>query len=108
VPAYVIGWLSADDWSWLREYGPPTARLIAKHGGGYRVRGGTPERLEGEAGPPAAFVVLEFPTREAARDWYEDPEYGPLIRLRRAHARSELFLVDALTDAEARTLGSAR
>jgi uncharacterized protein (DUF1330 family) len=100
VPAYVIGWLAAADWKWLREYTPPTARLIAAHGGRYRVRGGNPTRLEGEWELPDALVVLEFPTREAAQAWYGDPEYGPLIRLRRAHARSELVLVDGISDPE--------
>ena len=108
MPAYVIGWLDVDDWKWLRAYQPPTARLIAKHGGSYRVRGGLMERLEGEDPLPGAFVVLEFPTREAARAWYEDPEYGPLIRLRREHARTELVLVDGITDALGLDPGSAR
>jgi uncharacterized protein (DUF1330 family) len=103
MPAFVIGWLDAEDWAWLRDYAPPTARLIAKHGGAYRVRGGARQRLEGERALPDAFVMLEFPTLEAARAWYEDPEYGPLIRLRREHARTELVLVEGLSDAPDRT-----
>lgn len=108
MPAWVIGWLDAGDWKWLREYAPPTARLIAKHGGVYRVRGGEPEQLEGERPLPDAFVVLEFPTREAARAWYGDPDYGPLTRLRQAHARTALVLVDGITEPPAPDPGSAR
>ena len=93
MPAYVVGWLDARDWSWLREYAPTTARLIGKHGGRYLARGAA-HRLEGERELAAAFVMLEFPSREAARAWYGDPEYGPMIRLRRAHARTDLVLVE--------------
>jgi len=98
VPAYVIGWLDAEEWGWLREYTLTTAQLIAKHGGRYRVRGGAATRLEGERELPAAFVMLEFPSPEAARAWYGDPEYGPMIRLRRAHARGDLVLVEGVSE----------
>lgn len=96
MPAYVLGWLDARDWEWLREYAPTTSGLIAKHGGRYLARGPV-TRLEGEHALPAAFVMLEFPDREAAQAWYEDPEYGPMIRLRRAHARTDLALVDGFS-----------
>jgi uncharacterized protein (DUF1330 family) len=108
VPAYVVGWLDAEDWKWLREYTPSTARLIAKHGGRYLARGGATARLEGERELPAAFVMLEFPNLEAARAWYGDPEYGPLIRLRRAHARTALALVDGISAASDSPSGSGR
>jgi uncharacterized protein (DUF1330 family) len=99
MPAYVIGRLESEGWKWLREYGPPTARLIAKHGGKYLVRGGAMERLEGERALPDAFVMLEFPTLAAARAWYHDPEYAPLRGLRQAHALTELVLVDGFEQA---------
>jgi uncharacterized protein (DUF1330 family) len=105
VPVYVVGSLDARDWSWLAEYAPTTARLIGKHGGRYLARGAA-HRLEGGNERPAGFVMLEFPSREAARAWYEDPEYGPMIRLRRAHARTDLVLVEGISAPSAPPRGS--
>ncbi len=50
---------------------------IAKHGGRYLVRGGRVERLEGTWNP-TRLVVLEFPSMEQARRWYDSEDYrGP-------------------------------
>jgi uncharacterized protein (DUF1330 family) len=41
-------------------------------------------------------VVLEFPSREQARTFYDSPEYAPLKALRLRAATSRLLLVDGL------------
>jgi len=96
MPAYAIGRLKAQDWSWLRDYRPTTAALIEKHGGRYLVSGGKLEQLEGDDPPPDALVVLEFPSLEAARAWYKDPEYGPMIELRRQNSELDFLLVEGI------------
>ena len=96
MPAYAIGRLQSKDWSWLKEYGPITAALIEKHGGRYLARGGEMQALEGEEELPDAYVVLEFPSMEAARAWYADPEYQPMIDLRRANSEIEFVLLDGM------------
>ncbi len=94
--AYAIGRLRSGDWSWLKEYGPITAALIEKHGGRYLARGGEMQRLEGDEPLPDAYVMLEFPSLEQARAWYEDAEYAPMIELRRQHSEIEFVLVDGI------------
>jgi len=43
----------------------------------YLVRGGRVERLEGSCNP-TRLVVLEFPSMEQARRWYDSEDYrGP-------------------------------
>ena len=96
MPAYAIGRIRSKDWSWLKEYGPITAALIEKHGGRYLSRAGELQKLEGEEELPDAYVVLEFPSMEQARAWYADPEYAPMIELRRAHSEIEFVLLDGL------------
>ena len=96
MPAYAIGRLKASDWSRLDAYRPTTAALIEKHGGRYLVSGGAIEQLEGDTAPPDALVVLEFPSLEQARAWYEDPEYGPMIELRQRHCELDFLLVEGL------------
>jgi uncharacterized protein (DUF1330 family) len=96
MPAYAIGRLEMRDPSWRTEYGPKTAALVQKHGGKYLVRGGKMERLEGDGKLPSTIVVLEFPSMEQAKAWYNDPEYAPLITLRQGGSTLDFILVEGL------------
>jgi uncharacterized protein (DUF1330 family) len=94
--AYAIGRLDMRNPSWVQEYGPKTAALVAKHGGKYLVRGGSMERLEGSGTLPSLIVVLEFPSMAQAKAWYNDPEYASLIRLRQTGSDLDFILVEGL------------
>jgi uncharacterized protein (DUF1330 family) len=94
--AYAIGRLEMRNPSWLEEYGPKAAALVEKHGGKYLIRGGAMERLEGDGPLPGVVVVLEFPSMQHARDWYEDPEYAPLITLRQTGSDLDFILVEGI------------
>ena len=66
--AYLIANVDVKDAAAFEEYRKQVPATIAKHGGRYLVRGGRVERL----------VVLEFPSIEQARRWYDSEEYrGP-------------------------------
>ena len=39
-------------------------------------------------------VVVEFPNKQAIKDWYNDPGYRPLIAKRHAAARSIMIAVE--------------
>ncbi len=58
----------------------------------FRVRPGPVEVLEGE--PVEAVVVLEFPTREEAKEWYNSPVYQEALTHRRKGAECHAFMVD--------------
>ena len=49
------------------------------------------ERMEGA--PAAVTIVLKFPSKEAARAWYDSPEYQKIVGLRTDN--SEGFVVFA-------------
>ena len=92
--AYVIARLEARDTGWREAYSPKTAELIRKYGGKVLAPFASKvEPLEGTADLPTNIVILEFPTNEAAKAWYNDPEYAPLIKLRQASAQGDLVLV---------------
>ena len=57
------------------------------------MRGGDSEVLEG-AWTPDRLVVLEFPNREAALAFYDDPEYAPFRTLRQSVTDSSVVIVD--------------
>ena len=54
-----------------------------------------PEVIEGEW-PGRRTIVLEFPSVEAARDWYRSPEYQAVVGLRHAAADAHAGIVSGL------------
>lgn len=93
--AYVIYQGEVTDPDRYEQYKTKAAASIVAAGGGYVVRGGAVEVLEGEA-PAGRTVVLEFPTRDAALAWYRSEEYTAIRRLRDGAAIARLYVVDGV------------
>ena len=91
----MTGLVKVSDPGWLDEYRPKCLALVEKYGGRYLAAAPGPVRLEGKEAVDI-LVVLEFPTVEAAKAWYADPEYQPLIRLRQSGSSIELVLAEGL------------
>jgi uncharacterized protein (DUF1330 family) len=94
--AYMIGRIQLRDTSWLEKYRATVPSIVARHGGKYLVRGGKMDRLEGTEPLPSTYVVIEFPTIEKARAFYDDPEYKPFIELRKKGSDLEMVAVEGL------------
>ncbi len=95
MPAYVAVQVTVKDPDRYERYkgmAPPT---IAKYGGRYLARGGKSEVLEG-SWHPARFVILEFPTAERAREWWNSEEYAEAKALRQATTETEMLLIEGL------------
>jgi len=95
MPAYIIANIRVTDAESYKGYVAEVPALIAKHGGKYRVRGGATTMLEGDW-TPGRLVVLEFPDRDSALAFYEDPAYAPLKALRQSAAESGVLIVDGV------------
>ena len=93
MPTYLLANVRVNDAERYKDYVANVPALIAKHGGKYRVRGGDFEVLEGRWSPDR-LVVLEFPDREAALAFYNDPDYEPFRSLRQSVTDSSVVLVD--------------
>lgn len=76
----------------FEEYRQKVVPIIKKFGGRYLVRGGDVRRLEGNL-PLNRLVVLEFPTVEAAQQFYDSAEYQPILNLRLASTQSDVVVV---------------
>ena len=96
MPAYFIVNLDIRDPEKFETYRQRVAPLVEQHGGRYLVRGGELHLIEGDLGLKR-LVVLEFPALEAARRFYESPEYAPLLKLRQEAARSDIVLAEGWT-----------
>ena len=93
--AYAIGALRVHDTGWQNEYGEAMPALIRKHGG--KVLAKSPaQTLEGDDRLPGTVVMIEFPTADAIRSWYDDPAHDRLKQLRRTGSDFDLLLVDGL------------
>jgi uncharacterized protein (DUF1330 family) len=93
MPAYLVANTHITDHARYDEYKRRVAPLIAKHGGRFLVRGGAHTVLEG-AWQPSRLVVIEFPSMDALRAWYDSDEYAPLISLRQQAATGDLVAVE--------------
>jgi len=90
---YAVVRVKLIDDSWVEEYVPAVTALVHKHGGKYLARTMTMERVEGDVELPSLFVVLEWPSKEAAQAFYSDPEYQPYLQSRLAGAENDFVLV---------------
>jgi uncharacterized protein (DUF1330 family) len=90
--AYYIGQHVISDRAAFDDYLARTIPFIEKHGGRYLTKSGSHEMLEGER--PTRVVIVEFPNKDAAKAWYNDPGYRPLIPLRHAVTKSTMILIE--------------
>jgi uncharacterized protein (DUF1330 family) len=95
VAAYVIYQGEVLDPERYDDYKTKAAASIAAAGGRYIVRGGEVVVLEGDA-PAGRTVVLEFPTRQAAIDWYRGHEYTEIRKIREGAARARMYVVEGI------------
>jgi uncharacterized protein (DUF1330 family) len=90
---YTIGEITITDQSWVRDYVQNVTPMVERHGGRYLSRTGRIERLEGERTPAQIVLLVEWPSREAALNFYESEEYRPYRERRLSGAKNEFLLV---------------
>ena len=91
--AYVIVEVEIHDPKEYEEYKTLTPASIAAHDGKFIVRGGKLESLEGDWNPQR-LVVLEFPTVEKAKQWWNSNEYAPAKAIRHRTAHTKMIVVE--------------
>jgi len=90
---YAVAELDITDPSWIRTYVQRTTRLVERHGGRYLARTPNFEQIEGERKPPQIYLIIEWPSKEAAERFYASEEYRPLLESRLAGSTGEFVLV---------------
>ena len=95
MPAYVVVQVSVNNSEPYERYKLLAPASITQHGGRYLVRGAPVETLEG-TWHPSRFVILEFPTADAARTWWASEHYKPAKDIRQANADTEMILVEGI------------
>ncbi len=93
MPAYLIADITVHDGDRFKDYVTAVPAYIEKHRGKYLVRGGKVEVKEG-LWQPKRVVVIEFPTKENALAFLEDPGYQPVAAIRHEAAITNLVIVE--------------
>ncbi len=96
MPAYIISIRKGPvkDQGAMTEYQTRTRQMKATFKMIPRIIYGKTEGLEGTL--PDGVVMLEFPTMEEARAWYDNPEYQQAAAFRQKAADYEMFIVEGL------------
>jgi uncharacterized protein (DUF1330 family) len=95
MPAYIIVDVTITDPQEYEDYKKLTPASLAAYDGRFVVRGGAAETLEGDW-QPGRIVVLEFPTAEQAKKWWDSPEYNPAKAIRQRAAKTRMILVEGV------------
>ena len=96
MPAYAVGYLhdvnvSPDIVEYLRRIDA----TLAPFGGRFVLHGEPVEVLEGSWS--GDLVVIEFPDRKSAREWYASRAYRRILPLRSENSSSVVFLTDGVS-----------
>jgi uncharacterized protein (DUF1330 family) len=95
MPAYVIVETDIHDPEQYEQYKAASPGAVAAGGGRFLVRGGELAVLEGDW-QPSRLVLVEFESLEAAKRWYESPEYQEAKKLREGAANLRMVAVEGV------------
>lgn len=90
---YCVAELNITDQSWVSSYVKNVTEIVERRGGRYLARTFKIEKLEGERPAPQIFLLLEWPSRDAALAFYESDEYKPYRQNRLEGASNEMLLI---------------
>ena len=91
--AYVIVDVKIKDFEMYESYKRLTPATLAAYDGKFIVRGGQTEILEG-SWQPGRVVVLEFPTMDRAREWWNSEIYSKAKVIRQKAADTQMILIE--------------
>jgi len=93
--AYIIVNVEVHDPVRYEDYRRSVLPTLAPYGGRFLVRGGKVEVLEG-SWSPKRLVLVEFPSAEKARQWWNSAEYAAPKALRQATSITDMVMVEGV------------
>jgi uncharacterized protein (DUF1330 family) len=95
MPAYVLAEIEIINPDGYKEYTKVVPATIEQYGGKFLHRGGEITKFEGEW-PERRRVLLEFPSVDAAKKWWDSSEYAKPKEMRKAASKGRLLLLHGL------------
>ena len=93
MPAYVIVEIDIFDPIGFGEYRKAVVPLVQKYGGKYIAADDQVEPLEGNWSPKR-IVMIEFPSKDRAKEWLSCEEYREPCKIRKRTAKTKMILVE--------------
>lgn len=94
--ALVIVDVTVTDPKTFEEYKQLVPATLPPYGGRFLARGGQVESLEGDW-HPERMVVIEFPSLERAKAWWDSEAYRVPKEMRMASAQTRMIAVESVT-----------
>jgi uncharacterized protein (DUF1330 family) len=91
--SYIVGDLRVSDLAFYQAHLPRALATIARFGGRVVAGGGKIDLLEGDPMPERIFII-EFPTADAARRWYQSDDYQEALKTRLSASSGRVFLIE--------------
>ena len=93
---YMIGDVDIKNIEEYKKYMEKVRPMIESYGGEYLIRGGEIDALETNLWEPTRMVLVKFPNKEIAMEWYNSDEYKPYKSIRLDNATSNILMVEGL------------
>jgi len=99
-PAFVIVERTATtgDESIQQQYATLARDILPKYGARYLARSQRNTLLEGDGAAPCCMAILQFPSMEAVRRWYDSPENQSAAKVRQSGAKFRIIAIEGLPD----------
>ncbi len=81
------------DRAWIADYVKNVTRMVERRGGRFLARTSRLEKIEGQRPVPQILGIIEWPSVDVAKEFYESDEYRPYRQSRIGGSRNELLLV---------------
>jgi uncharacterized protein (DUF1330 family) len=97
-PAYVIveRTTTTGSESIQNEYANLAREILPKYGARYLARSQRNVLLEGHDPAPCCIAILQFPSMDAVRRWYDSPENQSAAKIRQSGAKFEIIAIEGL------------
>ena len=89
---YMIGDVDIKNIEEYKKYMEKVKPMIESYGGEYLIRGGEIDALETNLWKPTRMVLVKFPNKKIAMEWYNSEEYKPYKNIRLDNALSLIHI----------------
>ena len=99
-PAFAIVERTATtgDESIQQQYATLARDILPKYGARYLARSQRNTLLEGDGAAPCCMAILQFPSMEAVRRWYDSPENQSAAKVRQSGAKFRIIAIEGLPE----------
>ncbi|MAY34816.1 MAG: hypothetical protein CMN84_01815 [Spongiibacteraceae bacterium] len=87
---YIFAKLNFTEFDWIKSYQENVPDIIEQAGGKILARTHKTEVSEGSCDQPHVILLVEFPSKKSADDFYTSEEYRPYLEARLAGSVSEI------------------